>query len=851
MPRPQRNPDIYSELAFPQEGMNIVRAFEKQRAGTTAAALNMRTFDSNGRSRGSSRCGIGRYLGVQPIGNYPIQDLNYLTTDAPPPAPASGVGQFIYALTSSNGFGLGNGTSGASIATAGAVSGYAFACSCWDAAGSAYVAEVNTTSGAVNIYKTTVLGVTTLINTSLTVTTGSLRRLAGMVVIGGFLFVALTLGGLSYIHRLTTGGQIDTLNWYNPGFSLWSTNSVNCLAAIGTTLGAEGLTSTTALFSTFNSAVSPAVRLTATAYTGTLTQSFSCVDSDGTGMFYTIASVSATQIRQITVAGVQNWAAAIPGSGVAHALCFDIQNQMLVVVGAGGTYGVQSLNLQSGAVLLGNSSLGTTWDNIDTNGQGVFTLYKNSASSNDIMAVNTSFSTVWGPTTFANTTHFGASVNKTSIAGTPGLSSRIVTMMGVQNGSIFTFTSTSAIVPSGGAGVLNPNAPCTFSAQNGVQMFFLDGLGYWQYDGTTGLVTKWTLTAGTFPKDKGNNTCRLIETWNGRTVMSGLPLDSQNWFMSAVSNPHDFNTGVFPATVTMAVFGNNSPLGLLGAPVQCMIPYVDNTMIFGLSHQIWLLQGDPQNGGTFNLVTDKIGMPFGRPWCKDPNGQIYFLSSRAGVFKITPGALPVRTSESIEPLTEAINLSSSIIRLEWDVQAQGFGVWATPIAGGPTTNFFWEERTNAWWPDAYGSPGMNPNCVKAMDGDSPDQRCVFLGCQDGYIRTVNPKLNLDDNIPIASFVYFGPITTKDLDDIRLKGLHARLAASSSPVKFSIYIGNSAESAFNSQPVLSGTWTPGHNPTTMIQRAGTAVYVRIDCSGPWANEVIQAVYRREGLVRRRQ
>lgn len=885
------------------------------------------------------------------MGAYPIQDLNCMTTDiaiggtpatpgspgtpaipgtpgspgvpATPGTPAipavpatpgtagtpattvTTAGQFVYSLpTASGSFAMWNGSTNAIINLSPAVtaSGYAMACSCWDSSFNAYVAMVNTTTGNVIIYRVSSTGAVIGSYSSLNVTTGSLRNFAGMTYCNGYLFVCRVLNSSSYIDKIAGNLSGGLIGWQTrTGLVVYSSNSVNCISSIGTILGVDHGYQSGPYFATYDSNSlslgTGAVFLTATSYTGTATNAFSCTVSNGSGAFYIIASTTTNQIRTFNLAGVQVWATSMTGSGaVAHGLVYDSFNNRLMVCGTGGTYGFQPIDPTSGAVLMGNSSYGTTWDSISTDGIGNLILQKNSQASNDVMMVNSTFTAVWGPSTFANAVHYGGSANKIgtisvnpgtpATAGSPGtpavpatpgtpaipavpatpgtpavpatpgtpaipgVSTRAVSMLGVSNGEIFRFDTTQKYLLTNGPGALNPSAPTVFSAQNGTKMFFVDGLNYKWYDATTGAVAAWTLTAGSLPRDAMGNGCQLIETWNGRTVLAGLPRDSQNYFMSKVSDPRDFNYGVTPATTTMAIAGNLSPLGLVGAPIQCMIPYVDNTMIFGLSHQIWLLQGDPQNGGAFVIVTDKIGMPFGRPWCKDPNGQIYFLSDRHGVFKITPGALPVRVSQQIEQLIEGISLATSIVRMEWDTQAQGFGLWVTPLSGGQTMNFFWEERVNAWWPDAYANTDFQPNCVKAMDGDSPDTRCIFLGCRDGFIRSVNKKATMDDGLPIASFVYFGPIRTADLDDVTLKALHARLSTLSSPVTFSVYVGNSAEAAFSSQPVMAGTWTAGHNPTTYIRWSGVAVYIRIDCSAPWANEIIQCVYQKNGLVRRR-
>lgn len=858
-----------SEMSFPLDGKDITRSFHRQRPGTTVDAFNVRSFDPvSGRARGGSRPGLAKVLPAQPIGAYPIQDLNFLTTDAPIPTTTISStttniqGQFTYALAAGAGFGIGAGqtaigqTAGVSVTTADPITSphnFQFACSCWDAAGNAYVAQVNVTDATVNVFirKISATGVLSWgVFPGFVVTTGSLRRLAGMVVIGSVLFVAYTSAGTSKIATINTAtGALLNAAWYSPGATVWSTASQNCLGAIGNTIGFESAFSSAPAFVMCPANASSAANLVICPHSGTQTNAVSSVCSDGAGIFYTIASVTTNQIRAIAINAVAPlWSNSLVGGGTPQALCFNASPPMLVAANTGGTYGVQSLQIggtSGGGTLLGDSSLGTTWNAVDSDGQGNFVLFKNAQASNDIVQVNTTFSTVWGPNSFANTTHYGTSVNKVAVTN-PGPPQRVITPLGVSNGSIFKFDTTAQLsyLINGGTNALNAAAPYVFSAQNGTKMFYVDGVRYVVYDALTGVVTPWTLTAGTLPRDTYGNGCRLIETWNGRLVLSGLPFDSQNWFMSAVSAPLDFNTGVFPATTTMAVAGNNSPLGLVGAPIQCMIPYVDNTMIFGLSHQIWLLQGDPQNGGTFVQVTDKIGMPFGRPWCKDPNGQVFFLSSRAGVYKITPQGLPVPASQQIFQLLQNVNLANSIVRLEWDMNLQGLTLWLTPKAGGVTTNYFWDSRVNAWWPEAYASTGFSPNCVKAMDGDSPDQRNVFLGCQDGFIRMVKQSATLDDYLPITSFVYLGPLSTKDMDSVMLKSLHARLSQSSDPVTFAVYVGNTAEGAFNSQPVMTGTWTSGHNPTTYIRWAGSTVYVRINCTGSWALEVVQATYSKK-------
>ena len=303
---------------------------------------------------------------------------------------------------------------------------------------------------------------------------------------------------------------------------------------------------------------------------------------------------------------------------------------------------------------------------------------------------------------------------------------------------------------------------------------------------------------------------------------------------------------------TTADEGNSSNAGMPGDAVQCLIPYNDDVLLFGCSHSIWQLTGDPQAGGELDAISYEIGMPKGRPYCVDPLGQVYFFGSKCGIWRLTPAAggssLPQRVSQSIEQLIENVNLNQVYIRLVYDLANQGVGVFITPIAGGPTTNFFWEERVNAWWPDAYGNPSFNPTAVIAFEGADPSDRNIMTFGQDGYVRIVSDAATTDDGTPINSYVFFGPIHTPDLEEILITELHAFVGLGSGSVTYDIFMGRSPEEAFNSLPIasLSGQWAAGRNHTTPIYRAGAACYVRVSSTNQWALERINAIFRPYGL-----
>lgn len=205
--------DVEIDLNFPLEGINEERAYSRQRPGTTIDAQNVRSFEpSTGRARGSQRGGLVKFFEDLAVTTtvpgqggadgvvYPIQCITHLvTTDDPPPAD---YGRFSYAQAAGSGFGIGNGSSGASLFSGiGNDASFQLANSCWDEIGNLYVAMVNQTTGAVTVRAVNASGATVAgvadgaviwSNTALTCATGSARNVPGMVCTSTHLFVALT-----------------------------------------------------------------------------------------------------------------------------------------------------------------------------------------------------------------------------------------------------------------------------------------------------------------------------------------------------------------------------------------------------------------------------------------------------------------------------------------------------------------------------------------------------------------------------------------------------------------------------------------------------------------------------------
>ena len=434
-------------------------------------------------------------------------------------------------------------------------------------------------------------------------------------------------------------------------------------------------------------------------------------------------------------------------------------------------------------------------------------------------------------------------------------SGRVVTIVAVSRGRVFTAVpggttwteatnATPEVPPLNFTGVL-------FSAVNVQKLWFADGINYVYFDPLTNTVKDWVATAGELPRDAANNFPRLICTWRGRTVLSGLLDDPTGWFMSRISVPTDFDYSPNEVSPDQAVAGSNAPQGLLGDPITSLVPYSDDVLIFGGDHTIHLMRGDPMAGGQIDLVTDQIGFAFGEPWCRDPEGVIYFFSNRGSVFAMTPGSQPVRIGQPIEQLSQAVNTGDYTVRMAWDDRFQGFHTFVTPTADNTgATHFFYEKRSGAWWTDTFRNPDHDPLTVCVLDGNRPEDRVPLLGSWDGYVRAVDRDAVKDDGFYIDSEVWIGPLLTKDMDDVLMKDVQALLGAASGDVTYAIHVGRTAEEALESTAVSTGTFAAGRNNVSFVRRSGHALYVKLTSTNRWAMEQIRVRLATTGKVRRR-
>lgn len=437
-------------------------------------------------------------------------------------------------------------------------------------------------------------------------------------------------------------------------------------------------------------------------------------------------------------------------------------------------------------------------------------------------------------------------------------SGRLVLLIAVSEGNVYT-------CPSGGSEwtlATNSTSPLEDpplnytglmqSSANNQLLFFADGINWCYYNPTTDEVFTWVATDGTLPEDGDGNTPRLICTWRGRIVLSGILLDPSLIAMSAISDPFDFDYApAVPVPASAAWAGNVAPQGLMSDVVTALIPYSDDTLIVGMDSSIAIFRGDPNDGGSIDLVTTSTGIAWGKAWAMDPAGTVYFFANRTGVFRMVPGAQPLRMSQPIDNLLQDINTGEYNVLLQWNDRYQQLHVWVTLLnEPAATTHYVWEQRSQSWWLDEFANPNHNPLCCVTFDGNLPNDRQSLIGSWDGYVRSVSADAPDDDGEPILSEVWIGPFLTKYNDSVMLHEVQGVMGSGSDPVSYNVYVDQTAEAALVSTSVANGIWGAGRNFTDAVRRAGYAAYVQLTAAGQWAMENIRCTVYPQGSVRRK-
>ena len=357
---------------------------------------------------------------------------------------------------------------------------------------------------------------------------------------------------------------------------------------------------------------------------------------------------------------------------------------------------------------------------------------------------------------------------------------RTTEIITVTNGNVYigqsvTLNATPSFeLVTGGSNAINPNVTPQIAVADGLA-FIVDGTNDIYVDLSQNVLYPMenaTINGVAFAGSEPPN-CQLTCIWRGSRVIARQVGQEQFWAISRIGVYNDMNFSADPTDGARAVAGTSDEFyGKIGDDIVALIPLNDDILLFGCVNQIFAFVGDPRYNGVIDHFIRESGILGPNAWAFDTIGTLYWLGP-AGLFRLAKGyTIPQNlTREVIPDYFANVSRSTNTINLAWYEDLHQLHIYITPTVatGTPAIHMFWDERTGAFEPIQWGQDNHGPLSVLFYDGDTVQDRAVFLGGRDGYIRryqgganTVNVAWD-DDGTSINSYVYMTP--QRPIDDV--------------------------------------------------------------------------------------
>jgi hypothetical protein len=426
----------------------------------------------------------------------------------------------------------------------------------------------------------------------------------------------------------------------------------------------------------------------------------------------------------------------------------------------------------------------------------------------------------------------------TSGAGIITSTTRTTSLVVVQGGNVYQSDSpltTKPTLVTGGTAVFSAYRKVTM-VQWHTKVILIDGKADVQVlDLPTRTVSTLTATGG---KGAVPQRCSVVAVWRDRLLLANAPGDEQNIFASRSGDILDWQYGLADAQSAWSL-NATSNAAKIGQPIYALIPFHDDTLLIGCDHSVYRSEGDVAAGGDIVTLSDSTGILNADGWTIDEGGAVYFLGT-GGFFRTggTGGGL-VNLSDTSLPLTMSAVGRDTLLTCQWDRDKHGCYIFLTPRDGeSQGTHLWYDARLKGFW-DMQFPVAHGPACAILFDGDARDDRTIYLGGWDGFIRKLDGSTT-DDGTTIASEIWLGGLVPFSMFDQAIwMGLELFLGHDAGgTLAWELYAGSDAYTAQQSAATIAAvdvSAVRGRAPRSQQRARGNTFYVRLFGTGFWEFE----------------
>jgi hypothetical protein len=361
------------------------------------------------------------------------------------------------------------------------------------------------------------------------------------------------------------------------------------------------------------------------------------------------------------------------------------------------------------------------------------------------------------------------------------------------------------------------NSSTIYSLTNPVSMTFLN-LGVYGTDGSTlsylnvatGNMVVYTPSSGSITP----TFCSQIATWRGRLILYQDANNPQNIYATRTGAPTDWN---YAATDPAAAWAANfSQSGQIGQPVVSFIPFNNDIAVVACIDQMWLIEGDPSDGGSFVLMSDHMGMLGPNAWCTDPAHTLYFVGT-SGLYSLRPFWAQYQppqllTGQLWDQYFQSLDRNTNRVSLIYDEVNKFIHIYVTPSISteGAGEHLLFDTRNGGLWPVTYALTA-GPTATASFTPGSPGvKQIISLGGYDGNIYKVDANAVTDFGNAIVSFITFPPVNPSPLGEAILNRVEVDMGEI-----YSTYtnVSTTVIGAQISDGTISTGWSSNGHPST--------------------------------------